>query len=146
MKSKNRHLGKEIIVSGESTSMPIPPARSELPQEYSVFISEIIDDIKKQRIRTFLRANSDMICLYWRIGNRVLEKQENEDWGTSVVNRMSKDLKEAFPEMTGFSPRNINYMRKFAKTYSYEFVQRVVAQIPWRTNIVLMEKLDRKKQ
>ncbi|MBQ6342479.1 MAG: DUF1016 family protein [Anaerolineaceae bacterium] len=142
MKSKKRHLGKEIITSGESISMPIPPVISELPQAYSAFISEIIDDIKKQRIRTFLRANSDMICLYWRIGNRVLEKQENEDWGTSVVNRMSKDLKEAFPEMTGFSPRNINYMRKFAKTYPYEFVQRVVAQIPWRTNIVLMEKLD----
>lgn len=55
---------------------------------------------------------------------------------------MSKDLKDAFPEMSGFSPRNIKYMRKFAQCWPDEKIaQRVVAQIPWRTNITLMDKL-----
>ena len=55
---------------------------------------------------------------------------------------MAKDLKDAFPEMSGFSPRNIKYMRKFAESWpDFEIVQRVVAQIPWRTNISLMDKL-----
>ena len=56
---------------------------------------------------------------------------------------MAKDLKEAFPDMSGFSPRNIKYMRKFAECWpDFEIVQRVVAQIPWRSNISLMDKLN----
>ena len=61
---------------------------------------------------------------------------------TPSIDRMAKDLKDAFPEMSGFSPRNIKYMRKFADSCpDFEIVQRVVAQIPWRTNISLMDKL-----
>lgn len=55
-----------------------------------------------------------MICLYWHIGKEILQKQEKEGWGAKIIDRMSKDLKEAFPDMSGFSPRNIKYMRKFA--------------------------------
>lgn len=56
------------------------------------------------------------------------------------------DLKDAFPEMSGFSPRNIKYMRKFAECWpDFEIVQRVVAQIPWRSNISLMDKLTDQK-
>ena len=55
---------------------------------------------------------------------------------------MAKDLKDAFPEMSGFSPRNIKYMRKFAESWpDFEIVQQVVAQIPWRTNRMLLDKL-----
>ena len=56
---------------------------------------------------------------------------------------MAQDLKDAFPDMSGFSARNIKYMRKFAECWpDYEIVQRVVAQLPWRTNIKLIDKLD----
>ena len=56
---------------------------------------------------------------------------------------LGKDIKGAFPEMSGFSPRNIKYMRKFAESWpDFEIVQRVVAQIPWRTNRMLLDKLD----
>lgn len=56
---------------------------------------------------------------------------------------MAKDLKDKFPDMSGFSPRNIKYMRKFAECWpDFEIVQRVVAQIPWRTNRILLDKLD----
>lgn len=83
-----------------------------------------------------------MLCLYWNIGRGILKKQEEEGWGTKIIDRMAKDLKDAFPEMSGFSPRNIKYMRKFADSCpDFEIVQRVVAQIPWRTNISLMDKL-----
>ena len=86
-----------------------------------------------------------MICLYWSIGRAILEKQEKEGWGAKVIDRMSKDLKSAFPEMSGFSPRNIKYMRKFAQCWlDYEIVQQVVAQIPQRTNITLIELVCKK--
>ena len=84
-----------------------------------------------------------MICFYWNLGNSILKKQKEEGWGTKVIDRISHDIKEIFPDMKGFSPRNIKYMRKFADTWKdYEIVQRVAAQIPWRSNIVLLDKLS----
>ena len=79
------------------------------------FIEEIKKEIQKQRVSIVMNANRSMICLYWNIGKAILKKQEEEGWGAKVIDRMSKDLKIAFPEMSGFSPRNIKYMRKFAQ-------------------------------
>ena len=110
---------------------------------YLEFINEIKEKIKKQRMTIVLNANSSMICLYWSIGKAILEKQEKEGWGAKVIDRMAQDLKDTFPDMSGFSPRNIKYMRKFAECWpDFEFVQQVVAQIPWRTNRMLLDKLD----
>ena len=84
-----------------------------------------------------------MIGMYWSVGNAILKKQDEEGWGTKVIDRISHDIKVAFPDMSGFSPRNIKNMRRFAAEWpDYEIVQQVVAQLPWRTNLVLLEKLD----
>ena len=121
---------------------PVAPNLSEMSDAYLKFIEEVKSEIQKQRISVVLNANSSMTCLYWNIGRGILKKQEEEGWGTKIIDRMAKDLKDAFPEMSGFSPRNIKYMRKFADSWpDFEIVQRVVAQIPWRTNISLMDKL-----
>ena len=81
--------------------------------------------------------------LYWSIGKAILEKQEKEGWGAKVIDRLAQDLKDAFPDMSGFSARNIKYMRKFAECWpDYEIVQQIVAQLPWRTNLKLIDKLD----
>ncbi|MBS5062322.1 MAG: DUF1016 family protein [Hungatella hathewayi] len=121
---------------------PIAPNLSEMSDTYLKFIEEVKAEIQRQRISVVLNANSSMICLYWNIGRAILKKQEEEGWGAKVIDRMAKDLKDAFPEMSGFSPRNIKYMRKFAESWpDFEIVQRVVAQIPWRTNISLLDKV-----
>lgn len=121
---------------------PVAPNLSEMSDTYLKFIEEVKSEIQKQRISVVLNANSSMICLYWNIGRSILKKQEEEGWGAKIIDRMARDLKDAFPEMSGFSPRNIKYMRKFAESWpDFEIVQRVVAQIPWRTNISLMDKL-----
>lgn len=110
---------------------------------YLKFIEEVKVEIQRQRISVVLNANSSMICLYWNIGRAILKKQAEEGWGSKVIDRMAKDLKDVFPEMSGFSPRNIKYMRKFAESWTYfEIVQQVVAQFPWRTNRMLLDKLD----
>ena len=129
--------------SNEEVLFPVAEGRSSMPSWYTPFIEQIISDVKQQKVKTFLNANAEMVCLYWRIGNRILERQNEEGWGARIIDRIAKDLRDAFSEMKGFSPRNLQYMRRFASIYNdYEFVQRVVAQIPWRTNITLMEKLD----
>ena len=126
----------------DGVMFPVAPNLSEMSDAYLKFIEEIKSEIQKQRISVVLNANTSMICLYWNIGRGILKKQEEEGWGAKIIDRMAKDLKDAFPEMSGFSPRNIKYMRKFAESWpDFEIVQRVVAQIPWRTNISLMDKL-----
>ena len=132
------HMGK----NKDGVIFPVAPNLSEMSDAYLKFIDEVKSEIQKQRISVVLNANSSMICLYWNIGRGILKKQEEEGWGAKIIDRMAKDLKDAFPEMSGFSPRNIKYMRKFAESWpDFEIVQRVVAQIPWRTNISLMDKL-----
>ena len=136
---KRRHMGKDK----EGVIFPVAPNLSEMSDGYLEFINEIKEKIKKQRMTIVLNANSSMICLYWSIGKAILEKQEKEGWGAKVIDRMAQDLKDTFPDMSGFSPRNIKYMRKFAECWpDFEFVQQVVAQIPWRTNRMLLDKLD----
>ena len=137
MENRNR-MGK----NKEGVIFPVAPNLSEMSDSYLDFIEAIKKEIENQRLKVVLNANSSMICLYWNIGRSILKKQEEEGWGAKIIDRMAKDLKEAFPEMSGFSPRNIKYMRKFAESWpDFEIVQRVVAQIPWRTNISLMDKL-----
>ena len=126
---------------------PVAPNLSEMSDSYLDFIEEIKKEIQNQRISVVLNANSSMICLYWNIGKAILQKQEEEGWGAKVIDRMAKDLKDAFPDMSGFSPRNIKYMRKFAECWpDFEIVQQVVAQIPWRTNRMLLDKLDTQEE
>ena len=118
-----------------------------MSDDYLSFIEEIKNEIQNQRISVVLNANSSMICLYWKIGKAILQKQEEEGWGAKVIDRMAKDLKEAFPDMSGFSPRNIKYMRKFAECWTdFSIVQQVVAQIPWRTNRMLLDKLNTQEE
>ena len=138
-----KHMGK----AKEGVVFPVAPNISEMSDTYLNFIDKIKCEIEKQRFSVVLSANASMICLYWNIGKAILNKQTEEGWGSKVIDRMSKDLKDAFPDMSGFSPRNIKYMRKFAEIWEdYEFVQRTVAQIPWRSNIVLMDKLSSKEE
>lgn len=126
---------------------PVAPNLSEMSDSYLDFIEAIKKEIENQRLKVVLNANSSMICLYWNIGKAILKKQEEEGWGAKVIDRMAKDLKDAFPDMSGFSPRNIKYMRKFAECWpDFEIVQQVVAQIPWRTNMKLMDKLNTQEE
>lgn len=121
---------------------PLPETMLTIPDDYPAFIQEIKDKITRERIRTVMSANTAMVILYWEIGSLILQRQREANWGAKIIDRMSYDLKQAFPEMHGFSPRNLKYMRKFAEEYpNLELVQRTVALIPWRSNITLLDKL-----
>ena len=134
-----KHMGKKK----DGVILPVAPDISEMAVSYPDFINALIDKIQKQRISITLNANASMIGMYWSVGNAILKKQDEEGWGTKVIDRISHDIKVAFPDMSGFSPRNIKNMRRFAAEWpDYEIVQQVVAQLPWRTNLVLLEKLD----
>ncbi len=135
-KRNQRGIEKDQVV------FPVADGLAEMPEGYAGFIKEIKERITKKRLETVIAANSAMITLYWEIGNSILKRQKNEGWGAKVIDRMSADLKTEFPEMNGFSPRNLKYMRKLAEAWpDAEIVQRTVALIPWRSNITLLDKL-----
>lgn len=127
----------------EGASFPVPAARVGLPRDYAETLTEIKQRIQQERLRVVMAANSAMVLLYWDIGRLILDRQERAGWGAKVIDRLSADLRESTPEMQGLSPRNLKYMRAFAAAWpDRAIVQRVVAQLPWRQNIALLERLD----
>ena len=104
-------------------------------------------EIRQARIRSHLSVNKEMICLYWKIGNQILLKQKEEGWGTKVIEKISKDLTTEFPEMKGFSTRNLIYMQSFAKAYpDFLITQEALAQITWFHNCIILDKVSDKEQ
>ncbi len=107
---------------------------------YREFLESLKARIRSARIRAALSANRELVLLYWQIGREILQRQQQEGWGTKVIDRLARDLRQEFPEIKGFSPRNLKYMRAFAEAYAdEEFVQQVVAQIPWGHNVRILD-------
>lgn len=121
---------------------PVAPPKSELPGGYGDALSELTVRIQRARLRTVLAANTAMLQLYWDMGRTILARQASEGWGAKVIDRLSADLREAFPDMAGLSPRNLRYMRDFASAWpDPEIVQRLLPNLPWGQNVVLLDKL-----
>ena len=126
-----------------NASFPMPPSHAGLPESYGAVLGEIKQRIRSERLRTVLAANSAMVLLYWDIGRMILDRQQKEGWGAKVIDRLSADLRESFPDMTGLSPRNLKYMRAFATAWpDAAIVQEVLAQIPWYHHLALLERCD----
>jgi len=144
MKKANDQRKMNVIAKEkDDITVPVADITRIMPDEYILFLNDLKTRIKNERIKTLLSANYALVMLYWDIGNAILKKQHEEGWGTGVIDRMAYDLKEEFPDMRGFSARNLKYMRKFAECWKdVQFVQRTVAQIPWRSNIALIDKLE----
>ena len=127
----------------EDALFPVAPTHAGLPGDYVKVLNDIKKRIVQTRLRTVLSANSHMVLLYWDIGKVILQRQQKEGWGAKTIDRLSWDLHESFPDMSGFSPRNLKYMRAFASAWpDSKIVQRTVAQLPWRSNLALLDMLS----
>ncbi len=125
----------------------MPDQTSLFPDNYDDFFRNLKERIRSTQVKAALAVNQELVLLYWQIGREILQRQQNEGWGTKVVDRLARDLKIEFPEMTGFSPRNLKYMRTFAETYPDEaIVHQLGAQIPWKHNCAVMDKLKKQEQ
>jgi predicted nuclease of restriction endonuclease-like (RecB) superfamily len=112
------------------------------PPEYKEWLRTLKDEIHQARRRAALAVNSELILLYWRIGREIVQRQAVHKWGARVIDRLAADLHTEFPDVRGFSPRNLKYMRKLALTWSdQQIVQQVVAQLPWGQNVTLLDKV-----
>jgi predicted nuclease of restriction endonuclease-like (RecB) superfamily len=117
--------------------MPAPLARSP---EYQSLLADLKRRIAEAQVRAGLAVNRELVLLYWSIGRDILARQQAQGWGAKVIDSLAEDLRRAFPEMKGLSPRNLKYMRAFAEAWPDEaIVQRLVAQIPWGHNVRLLD-------
>ncbi len=109
---------------------------------YKKFIVELKSKIQSSQIKASVKVNEELLKLYWDIAEMIVEKQKNSSWGDGFIKDISRDLKVEFPNIKGFSERNLKYMRQW---YLF-FVngQQVVAQIfqiPWGHNITIITKI-----
>lgn len=115
---------------------------NQLSLAYETFLIDLKDRIRTARTRASLAVNKELVLLYWEIGRDILDRQQREGWGTKVIERLAQDLRREFPEMKGLSSRNMKYMRTFAEAWpEKEFVQQVVAQLPWGHNVRLLDRV-----
>lgn len=83
-----------------------------------------------------------MVRLYWDIGRTILDRQKRAGWGARVIDRLATDLREAHPDLKGFSPRNLLFMRAFAEAYPHEEkVKQLVSQLPWGHVVRLLQRV-----
>ncbi len=86
---------------------------ANLPTNYVKILEHLKDDIRTSRSKAALAVNRELIGLYWRVGQTIVEQQAKAEWGRSVVERLARDLKNTFPDIKGFSPANLWRMRSF---------------------------------
>ncbi len=124
-----------------------PVKLSTPPEGYMDWLADLKTRIHTAQQRAALAVNRELVRLYWQIGQDILARQAAQGWGAKVIERLSQDLRSAFPEMKGFSRANLMYMRAFAAAWPDEqIVQQAVGQLPWGHNLVLLSQLKDRAQ
>lgn len=120
---------------------------SILDKDYQNWIVDLKKRYKQSQIKAAIKVNSELIQFYWSLGKDIVKMKSESRWGSKFYETLSKDLREAFPDATGFSIRNLNDMRQFYELFpENEIVQQVVAQItsvPWGHIVFIIRKVKR---
>lgn len=123
------------------------PPRASLPGWYPDLLDSVTGHITSGHRRAVRAANTEVLLTYWAIGRDILDRQEQQGWGAKVIDRLSADLRDRFPEARGYSPRSLKYMRAFAAAWPREaIVQQPAAQLPCGHHQLILDKLERSGQ
>lgn len=114
-----------------------------LPDGYANWLVGLKGQIAAVQQQAVFAVNREQIQLYWHIGREILERQQQQGWGARIVERLARDLQDAFPDIKGFSARNLKYMRYFAEHCpTMQIGQQAAAQLPWFHLVTLLTKLE----
>jgi predicted nuclease of restriction endonuclease-like (RecB) superfamily len=139
--------------------------------KYTAVLEQLKIRLRNAQSRAILAVNVELLLIYWEIGHAIAKQEIQEGWGAKVIDKMSLDLRNEFPAMKGLSPRNLRYMRDFAKAYPHfsdtvtitsilqqpaaklqpvvpnnKILQQAVAKLPWGHNCVLLDKTGGQKE
>lgn len=127
----------------DNKAMVHPITEFKLDKEYVSLLNQLKEKIKSAQLRAALVVNQEVIALYWYIGQRIIEKQQQSTWGSKLLDTLSHDLQNLFPETHGFSVANIKRMKRFAEEYPDldGISAQAVRQLPWGHIILLIQKV-----
>lgn len=110
-------------------------ALTEPPDGYGEWLADVKARIFSAQQRAALAVNTEMLQVYWQIGRDILARQQAQGWGKKITERLSHDLRAAFPDLGGFSRTNLDYMRAFAEAWPEAAIsQQAVGRLPWGHN------------
>jgi predicted nuclease of restriction endonuclease-like (RecB) superfamily len=112
--------------------------------EYKSFLKQLKQKIQTSQIKASIRVNEELLKLYWYMAQIIIAKQKESSWGDSIIQKISRDLKEEFPNIKGFSVTNIKYMRNWYLFWNDSNRPQVVDEIfkiPWGHNREIITKL-----
>ena len=130
-------------------------------KDYLAFIQDIKQRIQGAQIKASVAVNQALLQLYWDMAERIVAKQQESTWGDGFLLQMSRDLQVEFPEIKGFSLRNLKYMRQWFQFWSagpsigqqvvaqlekLKNAQQLVSQIPWGHNLLIISKIKTTEQ
>jgi len=103
-----------------------------LPDDYALLLAEVKERVRSAQYEALKAVNKELVALYWDIGKLIAERQTNADHGAAIAEQLAADLRQEFPGVSGYSRRNVFYMREFYLAYGdLPKVQPLVAQIGW---------------
>ena len=111
-------------------------------QEYQEILKDLKSKFKTAQIKASVKVNSELLQFYWYLGKKIIEVQTNYKWGSKFLESLSQDLSKAFPDIRGFSHRNLKNIRQWVTFWDNEKGKQVVSQllqIPWGHNSGLIE-------
>jgi predicted nuclease of restriction endonuclease-like (RecB) superfamily len=107
-------------------------AAATVPTGYGPLLAELKSRVRAAQVKAALSVNAHLVWLYWQVGHRIAQQQAKEGWGAGVIPRLAADLHAEFPELKGFSERNIGYMIRFSREYPglFPILPPAVAELP----------------
>jgi|GEM_PF-1222050 len=116
-------------------------ALEPIQQDYLDFLTQIKTRIRQRQYQALRAVNTELVMLYWELGEAIERKQQEQGWGKSVVKNLARDLQSEFPGRNGFSAQNLWLMRQFFKEYrDKEKLQPLVRELSWAKNLVIMSR------
>lgn len=105
-------------------------------------LASVTRQVSTGRSKAVVAANRELLRAYRAIGRELADRESQQGWGSKVVVRLSLNIRSAFPDAKGFSPRNLRYMRSFADAWlDFPMLQAPLVTLPWYHQIALFEKL-----
>jgi predicted nuclease of restriction endonuclease-like (RecB) superfamily len=137
-KSENGLGAPRLILRGRQGAKR--DLREENSEKYAALVASLKQRIRDARLRASVSVNQELVLLYWGIGRDILLRQQEDGWGSPSHRAFGGGPATRLPDMTGLSARNLGYMKAFAEAYpDSEFLQQVVAKLPWGHNVHLLE-------